>query len=247
MGINIVYALLVLVVCMVWVWSTYLQKELTVNSVTLRVGDSLSWVLASVVGIGVGAIVLSNALSIQGWKIFLFLICMMAVNSVVMWLTAVWVHAIASHKISERYRVNIKKRETFRFILVSLLSGSLVVSILLMPVLEGVVMVFLLTPIIVILERVVSLKIGVKELSKFDVYTEEEIARAEERLKVAIQEGNVLKPKENALKKIIKKEKARHKRLREQEKMSKASDNMVNIKRKNDTEKNESVHKGDDK
>lgn len=236
-----------------WVWSVYLQRELTVNSVSLKVGDSLTWVLAILVGVGIGSIITANFLPVQTWKVFLFLIFMVAIDTVIIWLTATWVHATASHKIPIRYRSEKRKRENILLSVVIITSLALLTGIMVTSNMGVVILIYMFAPIVVLIERMVSLKMRVKELSKFEPYTEEEVLRAEKNLSKAIEEGRVLKPKDNVLKRIIKQERKRIRKILNSEKTDNASANMEKVKRENDElrqqedENKADTKKGDDK
>ena len=115
-----------------------------------------------------------------------------------------------------------------------------------------VVLIYMFTPMLVLIERTVSLKMRIKEISKFEVYTEEEVLRAEESLIKGIEEGTILTPRDNVLKKLIKREQKRIRIILNSEKTDNASENMENIKRKNDElsqqeETTDETKKGDDK
>lgn len=229
-----IYAVLVLIVLVMWVWSVYLQRELTVNSISLNVGDSFSWVFAGILALGVSVIIASNFLPIQVWKVFLFLVMMLGLDVVILWLTATWVHAVSSHKIPQKYRIEKKKSEDASLTSAILGSIAFITTMVVVNRPEYTLMVFLFLPVIVTVERAVALKKRIREISQFDTYTEEEVLKSEASLRKAIEEGKVLKPKENVVKKIIKREKLRFNQMKEAGLSEKASDNMVTIKRKND-------------
>lgn len=235
-----------------WVWSVYLQRELTINSVSVRVGDSLTWVLAILVGVGIGSIITANFLPVQTWKVFLFLVFMVAIDTLIIWLTASWVHAIASHKIPLRYRRENNKRENITLSLVIIIALVLLTVVMVTRNMGVVVLIYMFTPILVLIERTVSLKMRIKEISKFEIYTEEEVLRAEESLIKGIEEGTILTPRDNVLKKLIKREQKRIRIILNSEKTDNASENMENIKRKNDElsqqeDTTDETKKGDDK
>lgn len=241
-----VYSALITVVFVFGVWSVYLQRELIVNSVTLKVGDAVSWLIAIILGIGVGVIIATNFLPLQVWKVFIFLIVMLGVDGVILWLTATFVHAIASHKIPQSYRIQHKKREDRNLLLVGVL--SLVIIIVTALSNEPLVSIasFLLVPIIVLIERSVTLKARIREIGVFDTYTEEEVTRSEDNLRKAIEDGRALKPKDNVLKKIIKRDKKRYSNMVNEALSKEESEKLVKQLKQND-ELNEEMKSNKDK
>lgn len=231
---HIIYGLLLTLVLIMYGWSKYIQRELTVNNVTLKVGDSFSWVLFMMISLGVLTIIMANILHLQVWKIFIMLMGVMGVNIVILWLTATWILAMTSHRVQQGYRIKYKHYENGSYIATLILSIGLMLSILLFRRDEVTVLLFLFVPIICLLERVVNIKRRIKHINTYELYTEEEVQRANKNLEQAIKSGKALQPKKNVLRKLMIFEKRKYKALREEDKTKRASQHLEEVKRKND-------------
>lgn len=229
-----VYGLLIAIVLVMWIWSIYLQRELTLNSITIKVGDTFSWVLVTLFVLGAMLIGVSNFTPVQVWKVFIFLVLVLGIDVVILWMTATWVQGVASHKIEPAYHVKHSKRENSYLGLAIWVAIGVLVGVLISGIEIVAIGMFVCLPIILVLERAVSLKIHTKEVSKFPTYTKEEVEESEKRLRLAVERGEILKPKENALKKLVRKEKIRVEKKRVDDKIDTDSAKMVDIKRKND-------------
>ena len=234
---SIIYALLLAVVFTMWLWSVYMQQELTSNSVSLKAGDTISYMIAIIIGLGVATIVVSNFLPIQAWKVFIFLILMALIDVVIVYLTAKFVHAMTSHKVTSKYRIENKEREDRHLVTSIILAVIILLVMVLINEIELSIMLFLFTPIVLLIERTVSLKKRIREVSEFDVFTVEEIQEADDKLAKAIEDGTVLKPKTGVFQRVVGNERKRYKQVRDAMKESvatKQSEQMEEIKRKND-------------
>lgn len=228
-----IYIGLIAIVLVMWVWSIFMQRDLTINSVTLKAGNALSIIFAILVGIGASVIIASNFLPVDTWKIFILLILMMIVSLGVMWLTASLVQAIVSHKIPQSYRIGKQTRETVYLIVSVIVSAMVIGSMLTVGDATTTILIFIFTPIVVIIERTIAIKLRIKEITKFDAYTEEEISKAEKNFDKAIKEGKVLKPRENLLAKKVKKQREQNKRMQEYNRSIRNSEEMVKTAKKN--------------